>query len=117
MYRFTADLQLNRPCRLRALLGVHSTNFYVRTAPTILAAVKKTMAMFDTGSVTTTGHSLGPTCGFFIPKYVVDPDFVGAALSLLDALYLRLQLPTASVSFIGYGLPRVSAQLKTIYDT
>ncbi|KAF9073600.1 lipase [Rhodocollybia butyracea] len=59
------------------------------TAPTILAAVKKTMAMFGTGSVTTTGHSLG------------------AALSLLDALYLRLQLPTASVSFIGYGLPRV----------
>jgi len=62
------------------------------TATTILAAVKQAMATFGTTSITTTGHSLG------------------AALSLLDALYLKIQIPSASVSFFGYGLPRVGNQ-------
>ena len=44
-------------------------------------------------SVTTVGQSLG------------------AALALLDSIFLRLQLPAhISVNFIGYGLPRVGNQ-------
>ena len=43
-----------------------------------------------TSAVTTVGFSLG------------------AALALLDAVFLRLHLPTTvSINFVGYGLPRV----------
>jgi hypothetical protein len=36
---------------------------------------------------------------------------LGAALALLDSIFLRLQLPAnISVNFIGYGLPRVGNQ-------
>ncbi|KAJ3983157.1 lipase class 3 family protein [Lentinula detonsa] len=63
-----------------------------KTATTVLSAVKTTMSTHSTSTITTTGHSLG------------------AALSLLDALYLSVQLPSASVNFIGYGLPRVGNQ-------
>ena len=31
----------------------------------------------------------------------------GAAISLLDAIYLHLQVPSAEVRFVGYGSPRV----------
>ena len=34
----------------------------------------------------------------------------GAAISLLDTVYLHLQIPSATVSYIGYGLPRVGNQ-------
>ncbi|KAJ4474906.1 lipase class 3 family protein [Lentinula aciculospora] len=60
-----------------------------KTASAVLTAVKKTMSAYSTTVVTTTGHSLG------------------SALSLLDALYLSIQIPSATVNFIGYGLPRV----------
>ncbi|KIK57088.1 hypothetical protein GYMLUDRAFT_46709 [Collybiopsis luxurians FD-317 M1] len=62
------------------------------TATAVLAAVQKTMAAHSATSITTTGHSLG------------------AAISLLDALYLSIQVPSATVTFIGYGLPRVGNQ-------
>ncbi len=51
------------------------------------------MSRFSTTSVTVVGHSLG------------------AAIALLDGVYLDLQLPTASVSVISYGMPRVSGTL------
>ena len=35
---------------------------------------------------------------------------VGAAISLLDALYLSIQVPSATVSFVGYGMPRVRVE-------
>ncbi len=35
---------------------------------------------------------------------------VGAALSLLDAMYLPLHLPDPMYRFVGYGLPRVGNQ-------
>ena len=36
---------------------------------------------------------------------------LGAALALLETIFLRLQLPTTiSVKFVGYGLPRVGNQ-------
>ncbi|KAJ3993044.1 lipase class 3 family protein [Lentinula boryana] len=62
------------------------------TATAVLAAVQQAMSAHSTTAVTTVGHSLG------------------AAISLLDALYLSIQLPSASVNFIGYGLPRVGNQ-------
>ncbi|KAF9026312.1 lipase [Hymenopellis radicata] len=63
-----------------------------QTAEAILAAV--TTALSDNGadSVTLIGHSLG------------------AALSLLDAMYLPLHLPNPTYRFVGYGLPRVGNQ-------
>ncbi|KAK7038706.1 hypothetical protein VNI00_010590 [Paramarasmius palmivorus] len=60
-----------------------------KTAAEILAAVKKTMSDNDTNSITTVGHSLG------------------AAISLIDAVYLRRQLPNADIKTVAYGMPRV----------
>jgi predicted lipase len=47
------------------------------------------MSKFGTNSVTTVGHSLG------------------AAISLLDAVFLSLHISKISVKFVGYGTPRV----------
>lgn len=56
----------------------------------MLDDVQQLITSHKTSTVTTVGHSLG------------------AALSLLDSVYLRLQLPAdIDVNFIGYGLPRV----------
>ncbi|KAI0258702.1 alpha/beta-hydrolase [Gloeopeniophorella convolvens] len=61
-----------------------------KTATTILSAVETLLSQHGSTSVTVTGHSLG------------------AALALLDAVYLPLHLPQGtSVKMIGYGLPRV----------
>ncbi|ESK90090.1 hypothetical protein Moror_7829 [Moniliophthora roreri MCA 2997] len=60
-----------------------------KTAAKILAAVKTAMADNNTKTITLVGHSLG------------------AAISLIDSLYLRLQLPNAEIKTIGYGMPRV----------
>ncbi|KAH8989455.1 lipase class 3 family protein [Lactarius akahatsu] len=60
------------------------------TAPKILFYVQQTLSVHGTSSVTVVGHSLG------------------AALSLLDGLYLRFHLnATVNVQVIGYGMPRV----------
>lgn len=61
-----------------------------RSAPSVLAAVTKAMSTYSTKSVTTVGHSLG------------------AAIALLDAVYLPLHLPsTTTFKTYGYGMPRV----------
>jgi pimeloyl-ACP methyl ester carboxylesterase len=61
-----------------------------RTAASILAAVQKTMSTYGTKTVTTVGHSLG------------------AAVALLDAVYLLLHLPSGTaIRTYAYGLPRV----------
>jgi len=61
-----------------------------RTAPTILAAVQALLNQHNASSVVLTGHSLG------------------AALALLDSVYLPLHLPPGTrVRTIGYGMPRV----------
>ncbi|KAM5544645.1 hypothetical protein V8D89_001543 [Ganoderma adspersum] len=59
------------------------------TSQFVLTAVKNAMQEFNTSKITTTGHSLG------------------AAISLLDAVFLHLQLPNATVRYVGYGSPRV----------
>ncbi|KAI0326033.1 lipase [Cubamyces sp. BRFM 1775] len=60
-----------------------------RSAPDVLSAVSSAIARFRTSTVTTTGHSLG------------------AAIALLDAVYLPLHIPRITVQYVGYGLPRV----------
>ncbi|KAH9074975.1 lipase [Lactarius deliciosus] len=63
------------------------------TAPTILSAVQQTLSAHGGASVTVVGHSLG------------------AALSLLDGVYLRIHLSSSvNVRVIGYGMPRVGNQ-------
>lgn len=62
-----------------------------RSAQDILRAVTTALSEHNTNSVTLVGHSLG------------------AALSLLDAVYLPLHLD-ASYTVVGYGLPRVGNQ-------
>jgi len=62
------------------------------TAPDVLAAVQQTMSTYGVSRVTIVGHSLG------------------AAISLLDAVYLPLHISDASFTFVGYGLPRVGNQ-------
>jgi len=65
-------------------------NEQAKTAPAVLAAVQKGMSQFGATKVTIVGHSLG------------------AALSLLDSVYLPLHLP-AGTTFMSvmYGMPRV----------
>ncbi|KAJ8486844.1 hypothetical protein ONZ51_g4580 [Trametes cubensis] len=60
-----------------------------RSAPDVLSAVQSAIAKFHANTVTTTGHSLG------------------AAIALLDAVYLPLHIPNITVQYVGYGLPRV----------
>ena len=70
--------------------NLHPPHLSHRTASQVLSAVQDVINKSGTSSVTTVGHSLG------------------AALSLLDSVYLRLQLPAdIIVKAILYGLPRV----------
>lgn len=73
-------------------IRIHSgfKRIHEQSAPAVLAAVKAAMAAHGTTKVTLASHSLG------------------AALSLLDAVYLQLHLPAStSIKYVGYGVPRV----------
>ncbi|KAJ7885990.1 lipase class 3 family protein [Mycena leptocephala] len=72
-------------------IRVHSgfAGEHAKTAEAILTAVNTTLNTYNTNRVTVIGHSLG------------------AALALLDSVYLSLHLPTTNLTTIGYGLPRV----------
>ncbi|EKM50551.1 uncharacterized protein PHACADRAFT_200498 [Phanerochaete carnosa HHB-10118-sp] len=63
-----------------------------KTATQILSAVQTTISRFDATKVTMVGHSLG------------------AAISLLDSIYLPLHLSGVSFRTILYSLPRVGNQ-------
>ncbi|KAB5592641.1 Lipase [Ceratobasidium theobromae] len=60
-----------------------------RSAKAKLAAVKKAMAERSTSLVTIAGHSLG------------------GAISLIDGLYLSINLPSAKLKVVTHGMPRV----------
>jgi len=67
-------------------------NVQASTAQDILSAVQQTLTQHNINSVTAVGHSLG------------------AAVSLLDSVFLPLHIPGLHVAYIGYGLPRVGNQ-------
>ncbi|PPQ69478.1 hypothetical protein CVT25_002042 [Psilocybe cyanescens] len=67
-------------------------NEQAKTATTILAAVQSTIAAHKATKVTIVGHSLG------------------AAIALLDGVYLPLHISGVSFQVIGYGMPRVGNQ-------
>ncbi|KAJ1306381.1 hypothetical protein OPQ81_007386 [Rhizoctonia solani] len=74
---------------------VHSgfRDAHASTASVVLAAVKKVIAERAATKVTLVGHSLG------------------GAIATLDALYLKLNLPsTISIKAVTYGQPRVGNQ-------
>jgi predicted lipase len=65
-------------------------NEQAKTAQTILAAVLTLLSQHSASSIVVTGHSLG------------------AALALLDSVYLPLHVPAGTrVSAFTYGMPRV----------
>ncbi|KAF8167207.1 lipase class 3 family protein [Crassisporium funariophilum] len=67
-------------------------NEQAKTATTILAAVQKAIAAHAATRVTIVGHSLG------------------AAIALLDGVYLPLHITGVTFRTIGYGMPRVGNQ-------
>jgi len=75
-------------------IEVHSgfADEQAKTARKVLSAVQKVMNDHKVSNVTVVGHSLG------------------AALALLDAVYLRIHIFGVSVRIIGYGMPRVGNQ-------
>nr|VWP00241.1 Zn(2)-C6 fungal-type domain-containing protein [Ganoderma boninense] len=75
-------------------IAVHSgfAGTQARSAPGVLAAVQKAITKHKAKKVTVTGHSLG------------------AAIGLLDAVFLPLHIPNITTRFVGYGLPRVGNQ-------
>jgi len=79
---------------LSSSIEVHSgfASEQAKTAPQILAAVQTALSQFGVKKVTMVGHSLG------------------AALSLIDSVYLPLHITGVTFSTIVYGLPRVGNQ-------
>jgi len=81
--------------RSKSLLIIHCNDLLIpylifRTAHAVLEAVKEALTTYMTTHITIAGHSLG------------------AAIGILDATFLSLQLPkSVSFKFIGYGMPRV----------
>ncbi|KAI0311771.1 alpha/beta-hydrolase [Amylostereum chailletii] len=65
------------------------TDEHAQTAGNILNEVRNLMSQHGTNSVTLIGHSLG------------------GALAELDSLFMRLNLPNATVKGVTYGTPRV----------
>jgi len=70
---------------------------HAKTASSVLASVQTALKKSGLNQVTTVGHSLG------------------AALALLDAVFLPLSLPGIDVNMIGYGVPRVGNQAFASY--
>lgn len=67
-------------------------NEQAKTAPTILAAVRTAISAHGATKVTIVGHSLG------------------AAIALLDSVYLPLHVSGVTFRTVGYGMPRVGNQ-------
>ncbi|GLB41593.1 putative lipase (class 3) [Lyophyllum shimeji] len=65
---------------------------HAKTATDVLAAVKTALTESGLNRVTIVGHSLG------------------AALAVLDGVYLPLNIPNVNFRTIGYGMPRVGNQ-------
>ncbi len=70
---------------------------HFRTAKQVLAAVQTALKQSSFERVTIVGHSLG------------------AAIALLDSIYLLPFLPGVSIRIIGYGMPRVGNEAFATY--
>ena len=70
-------------------MSLDYTHTPTRAANDVLSAVTTGINTYGTKSVVVVGHSLG------------------GAISLLDAIFLPLHISGLTVSFYGYGLPRV----------
>jgi hypothetical protein len=78
------------------------------TAQDVLSAVQQTLTQHNINSVTAVGHSLGKKKKLlFYVSVSQRRDTLGAAVSLLDSVFLPLHIPGLHVAYIGYGLPRV----------
>ena len=77
-------------------MKVRDTHAPDRAANDVLSAVQTGVNTYGTKSVTAVGHSLG------------------AAISLLDAVFLPLHIPGLTVTYYGYGLPRVRAAVEIL---
>ena len=77
--------------RTTKVYGIHVSQ---RAANAVLSAVTTGVNTYGAKSVTAVGHSLG------------------AAISLLDAIFLPLHIPGLTVTYYGYGLPRVRIIVK-----
>lgn len=66
------------------------------------------MSTYGTTSVTMVGHSLGKIRYSYTSKLRLPELGPGAAITLLDSVYLPLWLPAGTTfKTVGYGLPRV----------
>ncbi|CAA7265172.1 unnamed protein product [Cyclocybe aegerita] len=95
-------------------IQVHSgfASEHAKTAVSVLTAVRIALQESGLNNVTVVGHSLGLSLSsiidvIFLPL-LIEPQ--GAALALLDSIYLPLFLPSVSFKMIGYGMPRVGNQ-------
>ncbi|KAG6839821.1 hypothetical protein C0991_011323, partial [Blastosporella zonata] len=88
---FLGKLDSNLFPGINRKLEVHDgfRDAHAETAPDVLTAVKTALSQSGFNDVTVVGHSLG------------------AAIALLDGVYLPLHLPGVNVKTIGYGMPRV----------
>jgi predicted lipase len=75
-------------------IEVHNgfANEQAKTANDVLSAVRQTISKHGANSITVVGHSLG------------------AAIALLDTVFLSIQVPGVPVKMVGFGLPRVGNQ-------
>jgi len=91
---FQTNLDSNLFPGIDSSIEVHDgfANEQAKTANDVLSAVKQTMSKHGANSITVVGHSLG------------------AAIALLDTVFLSLQLPGVPVNMVGFGLPRVGNQ-------
>ncbi|KAL4069868.1 Alpha/Beta hydrolase protein [Scleroderma yunnanense] len=86
---------------LGVLVHIGFAQEHARTAPTILAEVKRLLSEHPTASVTLVGHSLG------------------GALAELDCLFMTLNLPSGTpIKGVTFGTPRVGdLPWATLFDS
>lgn len=91
-------------------VGVHSgfRDGHAKSATVILSAVESAMSAYNATHVTIVGHSLGGVRLARFREHSAHILYTGAALALLDSVFLPLHLPPdTTFKTVGYGMPRV----------
>ena len=115
--KLTKVLQANKPSKpnVRFIGKCADLNGTSRTATDILSAVQTAITAHSATLVTILGHSLGTFFRNWICKKFPDDLLVwlrlsiGAAIALLNGVYLPLHINGVSFKVITYGMPRVCA--------